>query len=173
VTSTRAARAAAALFIATAALFVIGVSTEPRHDETTEATESTGTHDESTEAGGAHDDATEGGLDESAGALSEQGEDETVLGIKVESPTPIAVAVIVSLALAAGLWFRPLRPVALAAIVFALLFTALDIAEVVHQLDENRAGYAILAAVIAAGHVLAGGESTLVARRPPAPRSTP
>lgn len=167
-TPARVARVAAVLFIVTAAMFVIGVSTEPGHDETTEAAGDTDTHAEAPEADGAHDEATDGGLDESAEAHSEDGGDETVLGIKVESPAPIGFAVIVSVALAAGLWFRPLRPVAIAAALFALLFTALDIAEVVHQLDENRTGYAVLAAAIAAGHVLAAGASTVVARSTPA-----
>lgn len=160
-TESRPARIAAALFLITAVLFVVGVSTEPdSHDETTEARAQTShsgpdrgeqAHDESAEEGeGAHDEATEAGE-----AHDEEGEEETLLGLDLESPAAIALAAIVSAGLAAALLFRPLRPVALAGIVFGLLFAVLDIAEVAHQLDESRAGYAVLAIVIAAGHVAA------------------
>jgi hypothetical protein len=54
VTAVRAARAAAVLFIVTASLFVLGVSTEPGPDGTSEAT---GSHDASTEGEAAHDEA--------------------------------------------------------------------------------------------------------------------
>jgi len=116
-TQSRPTRIAAALFLITAVLFVIGVSTEPdSHDETTEVDANTSAangevgegeaaHDESEEEGEeAHDESTEAG--ESHG---ENGEEETVLGIDVESPAAIALAVIVSIALAAALLFRPTR----------------------------------------------------------------
>lgn len=168
-TATLAARAAAVLFVVTAALFVIGVSTEPGHNETTESTHVTDTHGEATEGEAAHSEAGEPGNP----SHSELGGKESVLGIDTESSAAVAFAVIVSLVLAAGMWFRPVRAVALAAVVFAALFTVFDIAEVLHQLDENRTGYAVLAAVIAAGHVLAAGASTVVARTTHLVRSTP
>jgi hypothetical protein len=169
VTRTSAARAAAVLFIVTAALFVIGVSTEPGHNETAESTHVAETHGETTEGEATHTETAESGNP----SHSEQGGNESVLGIDTESPAAVAFAVIVSLALAAGMWFRPARAVALAAVVFAALFTVFDIAEVLHQLDESRTGYAVLAAVIAAGHVLAAGASIVVARTTRLVRSIP
>jgi hypothetical protein len=167
-TAQRAARAAAVLFVVTAALFVIGVSTEPGHNESTEATETTAARSEgaeATEPEGAHDEGSDETSESGEEPHSEgTGEDETVLGIDVESRVNVTLAVIVSLALAIGLWFRPVRPVAITAVVFAVLFAVLDIAEVIHQLDDDQTGAAALAAVIAAGHVLAAGASGVVAR---------
>lgn len=59
------------------------------------------------------------------------------------------------LALAAGLWFAARRGVAAAAAAFAFVFAVLDVAEVSHQLDEDRDGLAALAVAIAIGHALA------------------
>ena len=106
-TTGTAARTAAVLFVVTAALFVVGVATEP------------------------------------------------VLGVDVESPGPIAAAVIVSALLVITLWSRPLRIVALAALVVGVGFAVFDTAEVANQLDENRNGFALLAGVVAAGHAAA------------------
>lgn len=159
-----ARRLAAILLVVTAALFVIGVSAEDdTHNEATEtvadqpageaeegqveAEESEEGPDEGGEAEGERS-ATEGeeGHDEGA-------EDETVLGVDAESPATVTLAVLASLALAAGLWFTNRRSVAIATVAVALLFAVFDIAEVSHQLDESRTGLAVLAAVIAIGHV--------------------
>jgi hypothetical protein len=66
---------------------------------------------------------------------------------------------VTSAALATALWLRPLRPVALVALAVALVFAVFDIAEVGHQIDESRTGLAVLAAVVATGHLAAGGAS--------------
>jgi hypothetical protein len=175
-THSRPARLAAALFLVTAVLFVVGVSTEPdSHDETTEEhADTSGTNGEAAE-GETQDEAEEQGEEahseaeaEGGEAHDETGEDETVLGIDVESPAAIALAVIVSAALAAALLFRLSRPVALAAILFGVAFAVLDIAEVAHQLDESRTGYALLSIVIAVGHAAAAlaARQTLTQRNP-------
>lgn len=156
----RAGRAAALLFAVTAALFAIAVSLEPDdHDETTE------THSEATGTEDAHDEAAEGEEGhEATEAEAAHDEDETVLGIDVESPATVAFAVIGSLLLAAALWFRPLRPVAVLAVASGLAFAALDLAEVAHQLDESSTGLAALAAAIAIGHAAAAITSGLATR---------
>ena len=132
-TRTSAARAAAVLFIVTAALFVIGVSTEPGHNETAESTHVAETHGETTEGEATHTETAESGNP----SHSEQGGNESVLGIDTESPAAVAFAVIVSLALAAGMWFRPAVP-SPSPPSCSPLFTVFDIAEVLHQLDESR-----------------------------------
>ena len=99
----------------TAVLFAVGIATEPRlpcrdHDveaDTSgtngEAGEGEAASDESEEEDEeAHDESTEAGK-----PPDENGEEETVVGIDVESPAAIALAVIVSVALAAALLFRP------------------------------------------------------------------
>jgi hypothetical protein len=45
-----------------------------------------------------------------------------------------------------------------------LAFTALDIREVTHQLNESHAGLAALAAVVATLHLLAGAAAVLTIR---------
>ena len=141
----RLRRIAAVLFVVAAGLFVISVNAED--DTHTEATTAP-VPDESAESGEAdHDEAAEavGGEEHS------ESREEKVLGVDVESPASVALAVVVSLALAAGLWLRPLRWLALLAFVVGLAFAAFDVAEVVHQLDESNSGLATLAATIAAG----------------------
>jgi hypothetical protein len=158
VTGPRASRLAAVLFIVTAALFAVGVNTEPdQHDESAEV--AADTHDEATEGEAgqeeseaederAHDEATE-----TSGAHDE--DDEDLLGIDVESPAMIALAVVLSLVLAGALWTRPARLVAVGGAAFAVTFGVLDVAEVAHQLDESRAGFAVLAITVAIGHAAA------------------
>jgi hypothetical protein len=155
------ARVAAVLFVVTAGLFVVGVSTEPDvHDESSEVTDS---HDEATDAeaeGEAHDE----GAGDAGAATHDEAEGETTLGIDVESPVSITAAVVVSLLLAGLLWARPTRAVGLAGVVVALGFAVLDIAEVAHQLDESRTGYALLAGAVAIGHAVAALLAGRVAR---------
>jgi len=175
----RRRRIAAVLLVATAVLFVIGVSAE--HDNHSEASENV-VDQPAGEADEGHVEAEESeeghaeGEGESPAAEGEEGhderaEDETVLGVDAESPATVTLAVLASLALAAGLWFTRRRSVATAAAVAAALFMVFDIAEVSHQLDESRTGLAILAVVIAVGHagaaVLAG--SSALARRTETP----
>ena len=162
------------LLIAGGALFAIGVAAErnanDKHTETdietlntgepsTEATVPTG---EAAEAGGneaAHTDETTGaGTVHTEAPASEtpghsESSSETVLGLNLESTPLVIVAAAASLALAALNWQRNLRPLLFATIAFAGLFAAFDIAEVVHQINESRAGLAILAAAIAFLHV--------------------
>jgi hypothetical protein len=112
----------------------------------------TGTH-----VGSAASHAEEGGHAEAEG----QAENERVLGVDVES-TPLAVlAVLAGLglaALAAGRAGR-LRSFLLALVVIVLVWAALDIREVVHQLDESRTGVAALALAVAVLHLAAAAVS--------------
>jgi len=168
VTGRRAARIAAVLLVASATGFVIGVSLESG-DEHTESSGSTERRDEGANAseGDAHDEEGEPGEHDEAAEEShddDSGEERTVLGLDPEAPALVAVAALASLALAVGLWRTPRRPVALAAVVFAVVFTVFDVAEVTHQLDEDRTGLALLAAAIALGHAgaaLAAGRAAL------------
>ena len=100
------------------------------------------------------------------GESSEEASDEQIFGIDPESTGVLGVAVVVSLLLAAGCWFRPewrwlLVVTALAMAAFAVL----DLREVIHQIDESNAGLAIVAGVVAALHVAAAVTAVIVARR--------
>ena len=78
---------------------------------------------------------------------------EMLLGINPESTGAIAAAVAVSVVFAAALWFWGSPAVLIVAAVFALLFAALDLREVAHQLSEARSGLAAIALLAAALHV--------------------
>jgi hypothetical protein len=108
-----------------------------------EETEGEATH--TNEAALPHDEANEGS--------------ETILGINPEATGAVAAAVVISLVLAAALWFWGTPAVLVVAAVFALIFAALDLREVAHQLGEARslAAVALLAAALHVGvAVLAG-----------------
>jgi hypothetical protein len=166
ITVDRARRAAAILFVVTAALFAVGVAAEDdTHSEPAAESSSTPAEQPAGESGEAHEEGAEETGDEAEEGSGREGddaghdesaEDETVLGIDAESPATVTLAVLVSIALAAGLWFTKRRAVAIAAAVAAILFAVFDIAEVAHQLDESNNALAALALTVAVGHLLAG-----------------
>jgi hypothetical protein len=142
----RANHLIAALLVVAAVLFVIGVSAETGEDDHSEAPASeTVEHSETGEAA------------ESEEAESADEDEERVLGIDVESPLVVGIAVVVSLLLAALAWWRPIRGVLVLAGVVAAAFAVLDLAEVAHQLDENYTGLVLLAAAIVVLHATAAG----------------
>ncbi|MET0882688.1 MAG: hypothetical protein ABWZ13_00935 [Acidimicrobiales bacterium] len=143
--SGRARRVAAVLFVVSAALFVLGVVAEddPHTEPTSEPTagQAGGAVGEVHEEGGKNQGAE---ADEGAGTGGEEpghhesSAEDTVLGVDAESPLTVTLAVLVSVALAAGLWMTKHRWVAVAAVVVGVLFAAFDGAEVTHQLDESK-----------------------------------
>jgi hypothetical protein len=98
---------------------------------------------------------------------------ETLLGVNPESTGLLAVAVVASLLLAAAVWWRGGSPLVLAVVALAMaVFCALDVREVVHEVDESRTGLAVLAAVVAALHLAAAllaGRAAVTARGVPPP----
>jgi hypothetical protein len=125
------------LLVASTTLFVVGVSLERS---------SADTHTETA----THAASSEGDDDRPA----EHAQDATLLGVDAEAWPFVALAAATSLALAAGTWLRPRWGALLVLIAAAMLaFAALDVREVVHQLDENRTGLALLAALVAALHL--------------------
>ena len=151
-------RLVAALFVTAAVLFVIGVEAEgdTHHTETTTLTT---VHNEAAETGGATETTGAG-----TAGHTESSREGKVLGVDVESPAAVALAVIASVLLAVGLWLRGWRWIALLAVVVAVVFAVFDIAEVVHQLDNSRTGLAILAGVIAAAHAVAAVTAVSITR---------
>jgi len=146
-------RVAAVLIVASAGLFIIGVNAES--DSHSEAAESEAVHHEAAgEHGAAHSEAGEAASAED-GHEDASEDDERLLGVDVESPAAVSLAVAVSLALAVGLWLRRQRWLAVAAVGVAGIFAVFDIAEVAHQVDESNTGLVVLATVIAVGHLAA------------------
>jgi hypothetical protein len=158
-----AARVAAALLVVTAVLFVIGVTQETgdQHAESTEATP-----DNRPDAGHGGESAEQREAEGHADVAEGAGEERQVFGVDPESPGLVSVAVVVSIAIAAGLWFTDKRALAAVAAVFAVLFAVLDVAEVSHQHDDGRDGLAALAIAVAVGHVVAALSSGSAALRP-------
>lgn len=138
ITTDRGRRAAAVLFVVTAALFAMGVALENNtHDEPAVERGAAAEVQPAADAAEAHDE----GADEAGGATEEgrgtdgaetghdgSSENETLLGIDVESPVTVALVVVASAGLAAGLWATKQRVLAIAAVVVGGLFALFDIA---------------------------------------------
>ena len=146
-----------ALLVVSTGLFAVGLIAE-RSDT-----------DEHTEAAAA--EVSEQREGEAAHEESPAGEDdEALLGIDVESTPLVALAVIVGLALAALTATRlgQLPGFLLAVAVIAVAWAALDVREVLHQLDESRTGIAVVAIVVAVLHLAAAAVSGRLASQPTA-----
>jgi hypothetical protein len=87
-----------------------------------------------------------------------------LLGINLESPALLAVAVLLSLAMVV-VALRGNSWMLWAAAGAAAAFGVLDIREVVHQIEESRISIALLAAGAGLGHLLAAVMAGRVARQ--------
>jgi hypothetical protein len=153
------------LIVAAGALFVAGVSIE-RGDERAHHVEAGEFAPESVQQAGMEEEA------ETAG------EELRPLGVDVEAWPFVAIAGLLSLALAIAVWLRPRSDSLLIAVGLAMLvFAVLDIREVFHQADIDETGLAVLSAVIAALHLAAAAlagrmaMATRGASSPPAGRA--
>jgi hypothetical protein len=135
---------------------------------------------ESRSAGVARNGHVEANAAESAAAHAAEGAGREThaelkpLGIDIEAVPFVVLAALVSLGLAAAVWWRP-RWLALLVVVAAtmLAFTALDVREIFHQNDEGQTGLAVLAGAVAALHlavaIVAGLMARAAAGAPPGP----
>jgi Flp pilus assembly protein TadB len=147
-----AGRVAAVLLLVTAALFSVGVAIERRGGTTHEAAEQDVTDREAAE----RHSLTPTEESREPAEHDRGGEEEAVLGVDLESPWTVAAGVAISAVLAAGLWLSSRRWLAVVAAAFAVMFAALDVDELLHQLTENRAGLVAIAVLLAVGHLAAG-----------------
>ena len=134
----------------------VTVSNSQQADEASD--EGTEGHEE----GGAAEDARdEAHADEAVELHTEANEtSEMIFGINPESTAAVTAAVVISLLLAAALYFWGTPATLIVAGVFALLFAALDLRELAHQLSEGRSSLvvvALLAAVLHAGAAVVAG----------------
>ena len=136
-----------ALLIVGAVLFTVGIAAEHAADDHVEPG---AIHTEEGEAAGEHTDE-----EARAEPAHDESSEERVLGMNLESPFIIGLGIAVSVVLAVLTWRSNLRLVLLTAVGFAALFVVFDIAELVHQIDQSRAGVAVLAAVVALVHAAA------------------
>ncbi len=163
---TRTLRATAAgLFLVTAALFAIGVNRERATHHAEAAPTSSVAAVAAAETGGESGAETAGETASTASASGSEATETTassgsetsekVLGLNLESTGTVIVAVITSLAISVGLLLRR-SSVARAAVAVGFMFAVVDVAEIAHQHDVGRTALAVLAGVVAVGHVLAG-----------------
>lgn len=152
----------ALLLVVGAALFAVGVGVERNGGDQHSESSATATtvHNEASEAGA--EGGSEGGnestphIEGSASEASAHAESsEKILGINTESSGVVAVAVVLSIALAVLVIVRPRRPLFLAVVAFAGAFVAFDVVEAVHQIDNSRPGIAAIAILLALVHAAA------------------
>jgi hypothetical protein len=166
-----------ALLVASTALFAVGViaerSSSDKHTEPA-AAHAAETGGESGEPAGAHgeggaSEATPSGEAGHVESRTEHAETERLLGVDVESTPLVVLAVLAGLALAAlaAGRFGLARGFLLTVVVISLAWAALDIREVVHQLDESRTGVAVVAIAVAALHPAVAVISGRLASQPP------
>jgi hypothetical protein len=124
-------------------------------------------HDQGGEAVEGSGEAGEGGevAPISEGSEEPNGE-ETLFGNDPESTPLVVLAIVASLLLASGCWFRPEWRWLLVVTAFAMAaFAVLDLREVIHQLDESGAGLASVAGAVATLHVAAAVTAVILSRR--------
>lgn len=135
------------LLIAAAALFAVGVATEGAGVHADHRAVESGEHlDEGEHAERAEQDVRSEGSEVTG---------EVILGINLESTTPVVLAVLISVTLAVATWRRDHKLTLLVTAAFATVFAVLDVAEFSHQITESAASVVAIAAVIAVLHVAA------------------
>jgi hypothetical protein len=148
-----------ALLVLATALFAAGVLAERSRSET--HPEPASTHAETGEPERIHEA-------ESVGAERESAETrETLFGVDLESTPLLVLAVLAGLgggATCASRLGQRAGPL-LAVAVIVLAWAALDVREVVHQLDESNTGIALIAIAVATLHAAAGVIAARLAAR--------
>lgn len=156
-----------ALLVTATAAFVVGVSIERSQGETHVEPGATahGESGEAGEAGEAGETGHEGGEAPRAKESAGEGGGETFLGIDFEAVPFIVLAAVFSLGLALAVWAHPGSGPLLAFVAVAMIaFAVLDVRELVHQLDEDTSGLALLAGVVAPLHLGVAAVAIALAR---------
>jgi hypothetical protein len=151
VTGRRLRFLAAALLLVATALFAIGVSLERRGDDHRgeEASEQTHHGEEEVSRPDLHAERE----------LADAHDETTILGINAESTGAVTSAVVVSLLLAAAIAVTRSRLVLIATVFFGLAFALLDVAEMLHQLNNAEVAVGLLAAAVGTLHLGSSGAS--------------
>jgi hypothetical protein len=160
------------LLLVSAALFAVGTRVE-RHQHTESvsptSSETSAPNEESSPLGEAHSSES-GGEGESSETHPASGETESpssedLFGINPEAPWIVVLGVAASVLLALAVWFRDQRSVLIVVAMFGLVLAALDIRELVHQIDESRTLLIVVSAVLAMLHLAAAGIATVLLRQ--------
>ena len=153
------------LLLVSAALFAVGATVErSQHTAVTPSMSETSVPGEATpsEAGG------EGQSTETHPAPGETTatSSEDLFGINPEAPWVIVLGVATSVLLALALWLDDRRSILFIVVVFGLLLAALDLREMVHQVNESRASLIAVSAVLAMLHLAVAGIAAALLRQP-------
>jgi hypothetical protein len=153
------------LLVGTAILFAVGIALEQSQRSPASPGGAAGEPAASAETGEDGEGHSEAGESATTGTSGSSGEasPERILGIDYEAPLFIALAIGISLVLAALIRFRPARWLFAIGIALGLGFAVLDLLEVQHQLVESRMLIALIAVVLAIGHVLVAALSARLA----------
>jgi hypothetical protein len=108
---------------------------------------------------------------ESAAHRAAEVHGERVFGIDIESTGLVVAAVAVSLVLAIALWLSGSALIPLGVAGFALVAAIFDVREVFHQIDESRTNLTVIAAIVAALHLVVVAGALVLVRRSTDPRS--
>jgi hypothetical protein len=162
------------LLAAATALFAVGVIAErsQAHEPTSAEAQANGESTRESPAAHEQEQTETSGEAQEAGETGDAPEthteaSEAVLGVDIESTPLIVLAVVVGLALAAlvASRFGRLPGVLTAVALIAIAWAALDVREVVHQLDESHPGVALVAVSVAVLHLAAAAVSGSLAHR--------
>jgi len=159
------------LLLVSAALFAIGMSVE-RHQHTEAnpaASESAGHTEAPSEAPGHTEGSSESGGEahpsEAAPAAGEAANtSEELFGVNPESVWMVILGVVASVLLALAVRFSDRPIVLVAVIVFGLLLAALDLREMVHQINESRTSLVVLSLILALLHLGVAGIAGVLLR---------
>lgn len=156
-------RVLAVLIVAATVVFAVGVAIERSQESGSES----GVEETHAEGAGGEGEAAEGGETQVSAEGAHSESSEKLLGIDPESVGLVIVAVLASLALAAAIWLRPdLGGLLLVTALAMFVLAALDVRELVHQLDESRTGLALLVAVVVLLHASAAVIAWRMSRPP-------
>lgn len=155
-----------ALLAVSTVLFAVGVIAERSEAPEAAQTEAAGGEAAGTREGAGAAESEEGNAEPASDETSS--EQERVLGIDLESTALVVLAVLAGLGLAAltATRFGRLRGFLLPVALVTLAWAALDLREVVDQLDESRTGVALAATMVAVLHLAAAAVSARLAQQP-------
>lgn len=114
------------------------------------------------DVGSAESSESSTGSGESAGSTGAAGEkatggEEHAEGLPsrlgLEKPLALTAMLVISLLLAVGVWWRPVRPMTGVVALFALAAGVFDVIEISHDVSVDHGGMAVLAGVIAASRL--------------------
>ena len=161
----------ALLLVGSAALYAVGTAIEHHdrgqhveHPGAISPAPHSGETGTETNANGETTPSESAGPPTASGETSSETHSENIAGIDPESWLLVGLAIAMSLLIAAGVYWRRGRWLAVA-VAFAIVFAAGDTRELVHQIQESRTAVATIAAILIALHLLIAGGAAYAIRQ--------